>query len=93
MKQLTSKKGNNNSVTAIKSSNGEVLTDGNEIKTRWKEYIETLYDKNGKPTVEQMGAKEEESNLQEDCVVGHSKKYFFVENELWGNQKGCSTPR
>ena len=68
VKQLTSKKGNNNSVAAIKSSNGEVLTDGNEIKTRWKEYIETLYDKNGKPTVEEMGIEKEESNLQEDCV-------------------------
>ena len=34
---------------------GKLLKEPEEIRNRWKEYIETLYDKNGKPQNEEMG--------------------------------------
>src|SRR6476619_890147 len=42
---------------------GELLTEPEEIRNRWKEYIETLYDKNGKRQNEEMGI---ELELDED---------------------------
>ena len=35
--------------TIIKDEVGNLLTEPDEVRQRWKEYIETLYDKNGKP--------------------------------------------
>src|SRR6476619_3279113 len=43
----------------------KLLTEPKEIKIRWKEYIETLYDKNGKPQNEEMGI-ELELDVDED---------------------------
>src|SRR6476469_8179324 len=34
---------------AVKVETGKLLKEPEEIRNRWKEYIETLYDKNGKP--------------------------------------------
>jgi len=39
---------------AVKDSNGVLLSEPKDIKRRWKEYIETLYDKNGKPADEDI---------------------------------------
>ena len=33
---------------------GNVLTDSDKVRDRWKEYIEDLYDKNNKPQEEDM---------------------------------------
>src|SRR6478609_756228 len=40
---------------AIKDETGKLLTEPEQIRNRWKEHIETLYDKNGKPQNEEMG--------------------------------------
>ena len=41
------------------------MTEPEEIRNRWKEYIEILYDKNGKPQNEEMGI-ELELDVDED---------------------------
>ena len=49
VKQLTwNNKGNSRSV-AIKNSAGQLLNESEEVRERWMEYIEQLYDKDGKP--------------------------------------------
>ena len=40
---------------AIKGETGKLLTNPEEIRNKWTVYIETLYDKNGKPHNEEMG--------------------------------------
>ena len=52
--------------TAIKGSDGNMITEADEVRRRWKEYIEVLYDKRGKPTQEEMEL-ENECNLEDDC--------------------------
>src|SRR6478609_9384277 len=54
--QLTRKKTTNSTKSeAIQDETGKLLTEPEDIRNRWKEYIETLYDKNGKPQNEEMG--------------------------------------
>ncbi|XP_047478507.1 craniofacial development protein 2-like [Penaeus chinensis] len=50
VKKLTSDKRSNNAQRGIKSKDGELLTDPHDINKRWKEYIEMLYNKDGRPT-------------------------------------------
>ena len=58
--QLTRKKTTNCTSEAIKDETGKLfLTEPEEIRNRWKEYIETLYDMNGKPQNEEMGINQE----------------------------------
>ena len=45
-KYKKSRSTNNN----IQDSGGKILKDQNQIKERWKEYFETLYDAENKPT-------------------------------------------
>src|SRR6478609_5704327 len=45
--QLTRKKTTNCTSEAIKDETGKLLTEPEEIRNIWKEYIETLYDNNG----------------------------------------------
>ena len=52
--------------TAIRDDKGELLTDPEEVRKRWKEYIEVLYDKDGKPMPDDMSIESEDS-VQEDC--------------------------
>src|SRR6476469_8878490 len=49
VRKLTRKKTTNCTSEAIKDETGKRLTEPEEIRNRWKEYIETLYVKNGKP--------------------------------------------
>ena len=62
---MTRKKTTNCTSGAIKDETGKRLTEPEEIRNRWKEYIETLYDKNGKPQNEEMGL-ELELDVDED---------------------------
>ena len=64
VKQLTEQKTQNAS-TAVKNNKGIILTDPDEVKIRWKEYIEELYDKDGKPREEDLNL-EQEQNIDED---------------------------
>ena len=47
--QLTRKIMINCTSEVVKDETGKLLTEPEEISNRWKEYIETLYGKNGKP--------------------------------------------
>jgi len=47
VKKLTKKPNSANKSSGIKDSKGQLVTDADEVKNRWKEYIETLYDKVG----------------------------------------------
>ena len=52
--QLTGKNRNSNTNISVKDGKGALLTEPESIRERWKEYIEELYDRNGKPTNEEM---------------------------------------
>src|SRR6478609_6434340 len=49
------KKTTNCTSEAMKDETGKLLTEPEAIRNRWKEYIETLYDKNGEPQNEEIG--------------------------------------
>src|SRR5207244_6697020 len=49
VKKLPAKKNVSSKSTTIKDDTGKLLTDPEEVRRRWKEYIEMLYDKNEKP--------------------------------------------
>lgn len=66
VKRLTTKKNSCSRSLAIKDVTGKLLTEPDEVRKRWKEYIEVLYDKNGKPSPEDMDIENEE-NVHEDC--------------------------
>ena len=65
VRQLTGKNKVMRRNVAIKDANGNLLTEPNEVRNRWKEYIEVLYDKDGKPKPEEMEV-EKEREVQED---------------------------
>ena len=50
VKELTFGNRSNNAQRGIESKDDEILTDPNDIKNRWKEYIEILNNKDGRPT-------------------------------------------
>src|SRR6478609_4074573 len=52
--QLMRKKTTNCTSEAIKDETGKLLTEPEEMRNRWKVYIQTRYDKNGKPQNEEM---------------------------------------
>jgi len=43
----------------INDKNGELMTDFEDVKTRWKEYVEELYDQKKKPLIEAFHLEEE----------------------------------
>jgi len=59
VKQLTKKGSNNRRTVSIKDSNGNLVNDLVEVRNRWREYVELLYDKSGKPEVQDMSIEEE----------------------------------
>ena len=66
VKQITgTTKMSASSSIAIKDVNGMLLTEPDEVRVRWKEYIEELYCGNDKPKVEEMGL-EFEMDVEED---------------------------
>jgi len=64
--KLSTKSKSSGRGTAIRDDTGKLLTEPEQIRKRWKEYIELLYDKDGKPMPEDMGI-ESEDNVHEDC--------------------------
>ena len=59
--EITKEKKARNICKQIKNRVGELPKDPDKIKKRWKEYIEDLYDKDGKPKLEQFNLEEEEN--------------------------------
>ena len=53
--RLTWKKNNHSNQNTVKDSAGVLLTDQEEGRARWKEYIEILYDKQGKQKMNRYG--------------------------------------
>ena len=53
VKDLTKKKGK--SSTTVKDKNGKLLSSPDDVRERWREYIEELYDKENGPKEEEMG--------------------------------------
>jgi hypothetical protein len=66
VKQLTRKSSTAGRSTSIKDRDGKLITEPDKIRERWKEYIEQLYDKAGKPEEEGI-AVEREAIVPEDC--------------------------
>lgn len=64
IKQLTEHK-SSNSTKAVTSKSGAIITDPESVRARWKEYIEELYDKEGRPEYIDMGI-EREQDVHED---------------------------
>jgi hypothetical protein len=62
VRKLTGQKNSGNSCRVIKDKDGDLLTEMDNIKNRWKEYVEMLYDSEGKP-------REENINLEKECDV------------------------
>ena len=60
---------------SIESKEGKELT-GEEALRRWKEYIEELYDKNGKPSENELAIEEEEQ------IKEINKGYSVIESEV-----------
>jgi hypothetical protein len=50
---------------AIKDDRGNMITEPDDVRRRWKEYVEMLYDKDGKPLKDEMEI-ETESRVNED---------------------------
>src|SRR6476469_9345300 len=64
-KDLTEEKKARSNSKSIKDKNGVILKEPDEIKRRWREYIEELYDKGGKPGIEEFKL-ESEKDVDED---------------------------
>jgi len=54
VKKLSGNRRKNKCILKIKDANGDMLTDPEKIKGRWKDYVEALYDKNGKPKSDEV---------------------------------------
>ena len=54
--------------TEIKDKHGNLLKDGDQIRNRWKEYIEELYDKENAPTMEEMSNKTQQASKSENAL-------------------------
>jgi endonuclease/exonuclease/phosphatase family metal-dependent hydrolase len=66
VKQITrTAKSQAKSNTAINDSRGELLTEVQDIKSRWREYVEDLYCKVDKPKIEELGIEMKE-DVEED---------------------------
>ena len=65
VKILAKKRNAESSGYAVKNTDGILLTDAEEVRERWREYTEKLYDKEGKPNVEEMNFGNE-NEVQED---------------------------
>ena len=54
----------NSRCSSVKDENGKLLMEPEKVKDRWEDYIEDLYDKEGRPTeikLEKEGTVEEDS--------------------------------
>ena len=50
----------------IKGKGGEMLKEPEDIKRRWKEYVEDLYDKKGKPQIQDFVMEDENRVIEEN---------------------------
>ena len=67
VKTLTKKEKIASKSKGIRDSNGQLVTEGDEVRKRWKEYIEILYSKYNKPTDKDFGL-EKRQDLEDDFI-------------------------
>ena len=72
----TDKKVETKNIT-INSKDGELKTGVSEVKERWKEYIEELYDKEGKPVFEDFDLEEEHMIEKDQRGPGIMKEEIY----------------
>src|SRR6476661_4071843 len=65
IKELTEEKKARSNSKSIRDKHGVILKEPDEIKRRWREHIEELYDKGGKPGMEEFKLENEE-DVDED---------------------------
>src|SRR5580692_4920990 len=65
-KQLTRKSGSVGRSLTLKAGDEKLITESDKVRDRWKEYIETLYDKEGKPKARDVEV-EIETSVPVDC--------------------------
>ena len=66
--KLTWNKKVSNKSSSIKDSAGNLITDPEEVKDRWRMYIESLYDRDGKPKIVELPV-EAKVDVKEDDKV------------------------
>ena len=66
-KRLTGQNNNKNKSMGIINEDGDLVTEPERIKNRWTQYVETLYDKAGKPSMTEMKI-EKEGEIEIDNV-------------------------
>lgn len=76
VKQLTRTKTAYSRCAVINDSSGKLMTKPEDIRNRWKEYIEILYDKDGKPKNSDIGLEEE------ICMQEEEKGPGLLESEI-----------
>jgi hypothetical protein len=67
VKELTWKGKSTARSCSIKDQHGQLLTEPDEVRQRWRQYVETLYDKEGKPDAEEF-VLESEGQVEDDSV-------------------------
>src|SRR5579864_4300206 len=86
VKKLSRKSGKAARSTTIKDRDGKLLTEPDKIRERWKEYIEILYDKEGKPEAEMT--VERETSVNEDNKGSELLTSEIVEAIFEGTRRG-----
>src|SRR5206468_10827585 len=64
--KLTWNKKVSNKSSSIKDSAGNLITDSEEVKERWRVYTESLYDKDGKPKIEELQVEAKVEVIEDD---------------------------
>jgi exonuclease III len=76
VRKLTESKKSGSRSVSIKDKDGRLLTDPEEIRKRWLEYVELLYDKKGKPEKNSMEVEDEK------YVCGDDKGPSVLKSEI-----------
>src|SRR6267154_812637 len=63
---LTWKKKVANKSASVKDDAGNIVTEPEEVRERWRQYIESLYDRDGKPKIEDIQVEEREEVDEEE---------------------------
>ena len=80
----------------ITDSSGNIVTDPEEVRETWKQYTESLYDKDGKPKNEDLKFEEEVDTDEKGPTVLKSEILSAIsemkKGKLWGwkiSQQKC----
>jgi len=79
----------------VRDKEGNVLTDSDKVRDRWKKYIEDLYDKNNKPQEEDMHLETDtEDDVKGPPILFSEFEAVLSELKKWkGRRKRWDTGR